>query len=437
MVEDLLSPQRSPAPQLQQQQRPFRESCQNCADSKVRCSKDKPTCARCARRGTPCVYQQSRRAGRKVTSTAHAKQARRSAADALNENSQNSPPETWAVTVDSISSLLSPPGSETLSTAVPSQGAPIDSHARSESLSTLDPVSDHSDPTAWWSNELFKALSTESDPFLCRDDSDFVPDLVTLDDDFPTLGDAFSTTVFDDATLAALNLPTPRLDAAGNTPTAGYQSGSTTSPIVACSDSCPAVISRLLPELFLSSGTTCERNQTQSAEPQSESLIDICARNKRISEAMDAIVECACSQDIHVLFLVGLCTSKVMSHYLGATQRDHLQSAQRAGDSFNANNEHQQTQQEEGDDTETKIMSARMVLGELHRIQRLLARLSDRLKRTEPKGDVSNGSADAGASSRNEVESPFTRLMLEQLDHSLRAHLRFVFTGMSLVAQRA
>ncbi|EMD87140.1 hypothetical protein COCHEDRAFT_1067600, partial [Bipolaris maydis C5] len=50
-----------PISQPQQQQRAFRESCQNCADSKVRCSKNKPTCARCARRGTPCVYQQSRR----------------------------------------------------------------------------------------------------------------------------------------------------------------------------------------------------------------------------------------------------------------------------------------------------------------------------------------------------------------------------------------
>lgn len=445
MVEDLLSPQRlspqrSPAPQLQQQPRPFRESCQNCADSKVRCSKDKPTCARCARRGTPCVYQQSRRAGRKVTSTAQAKQARRAAADALNENSQNTPPDTWAVTVDSISSLLSPPVSDTTSTVLPAQGASLDSHARSDSLSTLDPVSDHSDPTAWWSNELFKALCTESGTFLRGDDPDFAPDF-TLDDDFSNLGDTGSTAIFDDTTLAALNLPTPGLDVTGNSPMAGYLSGpgSTTSSSVACNgDSCPAVISRLIPELFLSTRSTCERNQTQSSEPQSESLVDICARNKRISEAMDSMVECACSQDIHVLFLVGLCTSKVMSHYLGATQRDQMKSAaKRGGDSFNTSEDQEMQMEVEVDDTEAKIMAARMVLGELHRIQRLLARFSERLKRTEQTGDLSNNSTDSGGAARNEQESPFTRLMLQQLDHSLRGHLRYVFTCMSRVTQRA
>jgi hypothetical protein len=258
-----------------------------------------------------------------------------------------------------------------------------------------------------------------------------------LDDDFSNL-DAGSTALFDDATLAALNFPTPSLDAAGNTPMAGYQSGSTTSSSFACNgDSCPAVISRLLPELFLSSRRTCERNQTQSAEPQSESLLDICARNKRISEAMDAMVECACSQDIHVLFLVGLCTSKVMSHYLGATERDHKKNAQRAGDPFNTDEDQEMQPEMEDDGTEAKIMSARMVLGELHRIQRLLARLSDRLKRTEPKGDASHASTGLGGSAKSEQESPFTRLMLQQLDHSLRGHLRYVFTCMSRVTQRA
>ncbi|PVI02104.1 hypothetical protein DM02DRAFT_653858 [Periconia macrospinosa] len=151
---------------------------------------------------------------------------------------------------------------------------------------------------------------------------------------------------------------------------------------------------------------------------------------------MDSMVECACSQDIHVLFLLGLCTSKVMSYYMVATQRGHLQSAQRAGDSCSPNqHQHPQPETEDGD-TEAKIMSARMVLGELHRIQRLLARLSDRLKRKEPKDDPANSSTDLDFA-KNDLETPFTRLMLEQLDHSLRAHLRYVFTCMSRVAQRA
>lgn len=344
--------------------------------------------------------------------------------------------------------MISPLGSETLSTVIPEQEAPVDNQVCSDTLSIMeiDPVSDPSDPAAWWSNELFKALCTDSAPFINGDDADFLTnvshDLVSMEDDSLILGDAASVAaLFDDPGLTSLSLPSTRLDGAVTTPSAGYLSGgeTTSSSSVACTECCPAVISRLIPELFLSCGRTCERNQAQSAEPQRESLADIIARNKRISEAMDAMVECACSQDIHVLFLVGLCTSKVMSYYLVATQREqqYLKSAQRAGDSFSTN-EYQQSRPEwEDDDTEAKIMSARMVLGELHRIQRLLARFSERLKRKELKGDLANGSTDLGDASKTGMETPFTRLMLEQLDHSLRAHLRYVFKCMSLVAQRA
>jgi hypothetical protein len=122
MVEDFLDPQRSPVPQLQQQQRAFRESCQNCADSKVRCSKTKSTCARCAHRGTPCVYQQSKRVGRKLTSAGQAKRARRAATEVLNDVS---PTDTWAANVDSNSLLLSPPGSEPVSTVVVAKAPPV------------------------------------------------------------------------------------------------------------------------------------------------------------------------------------------------------------------------------------------------------------------------------------------------------------------------
>ncbi|KAL2018466.1 hypothetical protein VTK56DRAFT_822 [Thermocarpiscus australiensis] len=42
----------------------LRDSCHNCAASKQRCSKEKPTCARCLKHGRICEYQQSKRAGR-------------------------------------------------------------------------------------------------------------------------------------------------------------------------------------------------------------------------------------------------------------------------------------------------------------------------------------------------------------------------------------
>ncbi|KAI9897339.1 hypothetical protein N3K66_007195 [Trichothecium roseum] len=44
----------------------LRESCQACALSKIKCSKDKPSCNRCSERGTTCRYLITQKTGRKV-----------------------------------------------------------------------------------------------------------------------------------------------------------------------------------------------------------------------------------------------------------------------------------------------------------------------------------------------------------------------------------
>ncbi|KAI0433851.1 hypothetical protein F5Y09DRAFT_31061 [Xylaria sp. FL1042] len=44
--------------------RKLRDSCCNCAKSKLRCTKEKPICARCLRQGRACYYVPSKRAGR-------------------------------------------------------------------------------------------------------------------------------------------------------------------------------------------------------------------------------------------------------------------------------------------------------------------------------------------------------------------------------------
>lgn len=42
----------------------YRLSCDQCQNMKVRCSRDKPSCRRCAQRGVSCVYSPLRRIGR-------------------------------------------------------------------------------------------------------------------------------------------------------------------------------------------------------------------------------------------------------------------------------------------------------------------------------------------------------------------------------------
>lgn len=64
----------------------LRDSCESCAASKVRCSREKPTCSRCVERGAACQYAVKQRTGRKF---------RRQ--DSINENGED-PTSSQAVT---------------------------------------------------------------------------------------------------------------------------------------------------------------------------------------------------------------------------------------------------------------------------------------------------------------------------------------------------
>ena len=55
----------TPASPTKTQPTKLRDSCNACAVSKLKCSKEKPECARCAKRGLRCEYFATRRAGRK------------------------------------------------------------------------------------------------------------------------------------------------------------------------------------------------------------------------------------------------------------------------------------------------------------------------------------------------------------------------------------
>lgn len=66
----------------------LRESCGVCAASKVKCTREKPTCARCVARGLDCQYLESRRSGRPAKNAAsryveHASHATTSSSSSL------------------------------------------------------------------------------------------------------------------------------------------------------------------------------------------------------------------------------------------------------------------------------------------------------------------------------------------------------------------
>lgn len=56
-------------PAQQQRVEIIRASCDNCAKSKVRCSKDQPSCQRCLYQGVPCIYSPSQRSRKRPPPT--------------------------------------------------------------------------------------------------------------------------------------------------------------------------------------------------------------------------------------------------------------------------------------------------------------------------------------------------------------------------------
>jgi hypothetical protein len=68
-----------------QNRRKLRDSCTGCASSKLKCSKEKPTCTRCSRRGMVCEYAASKRTGR----TSHSASKEQTAPPALGTTRPN------------------------------------------------------------------------------------------------------------------------------------------------------------------------------------------------------------------------------------------------------------------------------------------------------------------------------------------------------------
>ncbi|KAL3467676.1 hypothetical protein BJX64DRAFT_283145 [Aspergillus heterothallicus] len=76
---DMPAPMPSPvavAPPRPTEDLPLRNSCSHCNQAKVRCSKDRPTCRRCASRNTPCVYGVSMRGMKRPRTEAQLAEAR-------------------------------------------------------------------------------------------------------------------------------------------------------------------------------------------------------------------------------------------------------------------------------------------------------------------------------------------------------------------------
>lgn len=429
--------------------RKLRDSCFSCSSSKVKCSKEKPTCSRCARRGLVCGYMASRRTGRTSLlgkrpapppttadpeSLTRAQQHNITACRAREFHSSKSPSPPYitpALTPPSTASNASDNGLHAgadVWRAILSPGPGIDDAA----LTSL------SDSTTNF-DELFASVFTpmletssmeaplQSDPHLTTPPPPLPTSMVGLDDMSICNQDYFSCEDFGLGDMVGFGTPPPEPRRC-----------------------CMSVALDLLMQLFPNAPTACTMPGSQPATCKVPNLDSVISENKRIIEAITKLLDCPCSQDEYLLAIVSLVVFKIMAWYSAAAGDKSLMDPGMSGNNPFVARPEQLGPSSFGehvlqapttignycvDGNDRSRMAAQLVLSELHRVQRLVNSLSKRLENIRvrncglpsPSSASSSCYGDSGDSQIHDAKvTPLSAPTFSQLETDLRKRLRMV-----------
>ncbi|KAJ5546952.1 hypothetical protein N7494_004537 [Penicillium frequentans] len=341
----------------------LRGSCQACAVSKVRCSKEKPTCARCRRRSTTCEYFITKRPGRK--------QQEKASAPVPTNTTPHLLPE------------LDCPATRTLPDQQPPSVQDDTSPSDSDTFSNLFHQTDTSLSSAitTWSTEFDDYLAPFS---ICESVALDALDPGPLD---PTVGQQMDSSrssvsgsnsaMPPEDTISLFGRPVPMPSSKVLFPTDTRNQDRQQSPSFNSPCSCLPRALDLLKQLAatdLIAGVQTDQSHSKGA---AQSLDATIATNQQTMETLEGILQCSCSQDSYLLAIVSLIIFKSFDRYAAAasakkrqaqSQRLTLSSVGVDGDFMGE------------DDLDSHMAAAQRVLGELHRVQQCMARLSPRLQ---------------------------------------------------------
>lgn len=200
----------------------------------------------------------------------------------------------------------------------------------------------------------------------------------------------------------------------------------------------------LLKQLFPNVPKACTQSKKQGDEivtchlPTSQSVV---AENKQIIEAISNMLQCPCSQDGYLLVIMSLIVFKVLDWYAAAacemSVTNNNQSSSKSHADYRRNSLCRPEMMLQSskvmssyciDDEDQGRMATQLILSELHRAQRLVNLLSQRLKsHLTRNGRVSksnNAADDQDTLSDGESTSSFSATMMGQLEADLRKRLR-------------
>nr|AAM02976.1 AFLR [Aspergillus bombycis]AAM02977.1 AFLR [Aspergillus bombycis] len=429
---DQISPQASPGPIRSSQPRrarKLRDSCTSCASSKVRCTKEKPACARCIERGLACQYMVSKRMGRNPRAPSPLEPTRRPSESLPSAGSEQglSAPNTYSTPHAHSHRHPQPPAQRQPPSDQPPHALPTPNG--SSSVSAI--FSHQSPPAPLETQGLGGDLSGQEQGTLSSltVDSDFGDSMQSIDHgnhaDFlvePTgsLFDAF------------LEVGTPMIDP--------FLESAAFPPFQAryC---CFSLALQTLTHLFPHAPLGCQLRLTDGEESSCNlTTIDmVISGNKKATDVVRKILECSCAQDGYLLSLVVLIVLKVLAWYAAAAGTQYTStvvggnnssdsSGSSRGSSSSSNSPatvseervlHHPSMVGEDcvDEEDQPRVAAQLVLSELHRVQSLVNLLAKRLQ---------EGGDDAAGIPAHHPASPFSLLGFSGLEANLRQRLRAV-----------
>lgn len=416
----------------------LRESCESCAVSKVKCSKNKPTCARCAERGTTCQYLVTQRTGRKARGGSKGNASSHGTIEPLPIYPSFPQLETLSpgdLFLDSPFTALDPRlddfilASRPLS---PSFSRPV---ASGSNQNTFQNQPDESSVVAGYtSNHKSVDVPLQSwENLLCTSSTEM--DL-----------DRFEHYGLADLAGACSSIPTtPQLSQSSDTATQSPR------PESDCVETALQFISQLpCPQEFplqctsLSTITTTgyghdHDHQATCLLPSPQTVID---KNKEAIEAIGDMLQLPCSQDGYFIILVSLVVSRVLSRYAAVArggfystlENDSEQSwslssapssSHRSSSSAAPERVHSGPPLKRREEIDPK--TAQKVLNELYQVQGLIDKLALRIQQCEKRNRTFGGEVfplDNSNDTTSLSAFPFSSTVLNQLDTELRKRIR-------------
>ncbi|KAI1371162.1 hypothetical protein F4677DRAFT_320380 [Hypoxylon crocopeplum] len=411
----------------------LRDSCENCATSKLKCGREKPACSRCLKQSKACNYVESKRTGR-LGATRSTRMAVANVTSTVTKR-----PIAWMGTP----TPTPPPDSIHISLAQPSSifhdMAPSGSIATLEDSSVLSPYNstphffDTSDQGAipWLNFDLegFSNIDHINTSTASRDTSSSI--------ELDLQGSIFSTPrhpspIAEESTVETISTRTsiPHLidfsidSGVGLSPT---PEGISSEPQCACMGRALRLLQQLSAQSRMARRPSCgsnlghRRKDNQTTTPKST----VIQNRKNIQEICD-IARCTCLEDPYLLSIICFLVIKVLSLYKSAVQSSKKTKT-------NGKADYIPDPIKSGEDEEEMRTVANSILRQLHLVQGVVSTLSPRLKANRPQADEGREEAAVDDAAGDKTDSDLEKgsevlslsaNLLDQLEEDIRRHLR-------------